>query len=71
MTDSKQGQTLASGRILGKGFLTMLVLAIASTLLIACGSSSGGDEASDDPGIQLVYQDWRTDWSPPHGPEDA
>ena len=32
MTDSKQGQTLASGRILGKGFLTMLVLAIASKL---------------------------------------
>ena len=69
MTDLKQNKTLDASRLLGKGFFTMLVLAIAGFLLIACGSSDVDDAASEEPNIQMVYQDWNTEWFPPMAQE--
>jgi len=44
------------------------LLAIGVALLAACG---GGDTGPSDTGgeVQLVYQDWRTDWFPPMAQE--
>lgn len=37
----------------------------AVSLLTACGSSGGDPTTPAGDQVQLVYQDWRTDWFPP------
>jgi multiple sugar transport system substrate-binding protein len=50
-------------RLLGAALLALLVM----TGLVVAGCSSGGTSksSSTDERIQLVYQDWRTEWFPP------
>jgi multiple sugar transport system substrate-binding protein len=46
-------------------FLHLAGLAAASAALGACSSPVSGTAAKRDDVVQLVYQDWRTDWFPP------
>ncbi|MFC1946496.1 ABC transporter substrate-binding protein [Chloroflexota bacterium] len=44
---------------------TILCLAILNSILFtACSSKSSSEVDSSDKKVQLVYQDWRTDWFP-------
>jgi multiple sugar transport system substrate-binding protein len=46
-------------------FLHLTGLAVAGTALQACGSGSPQATPKQDEVINLVYQDWRTEWFPP------
>ncbi|MBI1293744.1 extracellular solute-binding protein [bacterium] len=51
-----------------RGFLRFSGLGLAGAVLSACTSSQSLSQLRDEPTpavIQLVYQDWRTDWFPP------
>jgi multiple sugar transport system substrate-binding protein len=50
-------------RISRRGFLKLASLAAASASMAACGIFPGSDNTDSSP-VQLVYQDWRTDWFP-------
>lgn len=50
-------------RISRRGFIKLAGLAAASASLAACGSLPGAENPDSSP-VQLVYQDWRTDWFP-------
>ncbi len=48
------------------GFLALFAVLAASALLAACGN---GSDTGRSEIVQLVYQDWRTDWFPPMAQE--
>lgn len=50
-------------RISRRGFLKLAGLAAASSAIAACGIPPRPELADSSP-VQLVYQDWRTDWFP-------
>jgi len=51
-------------RISRRGFLKLASLAAASASMAACGILPGSENAGSSSPVQLVYQDWRTDWFP-------
>jgi multiple sugar transport system substrate-binding protein len=46
-------------------FLRLAGVTAASAALAACGAPSAKPAAQSGEKVQLVYQDWRTDWFPP------
>ena len=50
-------------------FLHLAGLAAAGTLMNACAATGPRPEAAANGKVQLVYQDWRTDWFPPMAQE--
>ena len=50
-------------------FLRVGVLGVAGALLAACQPLSSQLTTSTEQPLQLVYQDWRTDWFPPMAQE--
>ncbi|HSH01864.1 MAG TPA: sugar ABC transporter substrate-binding protein [Anaerolineae bacterium] len=59
------GARLREGRVTRREFLRLSAMlgvsAVSSGALAACGPSAGGESTES---VQLVYQDWRTDWFP-------
>jgi len=47
----------------------ILVLISTSSFMVSCDSGAGTPEGASDRKVQLVYQDWRTDWFPPMAQE--
>ncbi|MGD2058250.1 MAG: sugar ABC transporter substrate-binding protein [Anaerolineales bacterium] len=47
-----------------RSFLKFASLGVGAALLQACGTKYGDDGAKVSGKVQLVYQDWRTDWFP-------
>ncbi len=46
--------------------LAGLLLALAAALVLGgCGGEPSGSDSSAGSKVQLVYQDWRTEWFPP------
>ncbi len=45
--------------------VTVIIILINVTLLTACTSDNSTPAGSGEEKVQLVYQDWRTDWFPP------
>ena len=48
-----------------RDFLRLAGMAVAGTALTGCGSTLSQPSPPSAEKIQLVYQDWRTDWFPP------
>jgi multiple sugar transport system substrate-binding protein len=48
-----------------RGFLRLAGLTAAGAVLNACGASELRTGGESEEKVQLVYQDWRTDWFPP------
>lgn len=48
-----------------RGFLRLAGLTTAGTALTACGASLAKPAAPTETPVQLVYQDWSSDWFPP------
>jgi multiple sugar transport system substrate-binding protein len=46
-------------------FFRLAVLMAATAVLSACGASQTDSATDSEEKVQLVYQDWRTDWFPP------
>jgi multiple sugar transport system substrate-binding protein len=62
MIDSPKPDTLGVSR---REFLHLAGLAAANAALGACSSPVSGTADKSGDVVQLVYQDWRTDWFPP------
>jgi multiple sugar transport system substrate-binding protein len=48
-----------------RAFLRLMGMTAAGAALSACGSSQPSSPQASEEKVQLVYQDWRTDWFPP------
>ncbi len=55
----------ASPRLSRREFLQLAGVAAANATLSACSLPASGTAARSGDVVQLVYQDWRTDWFPP------
>jgi multiple sugar transport system substrate-binding protein len=67
-TDSSFSHRTIGNRINRRGFLRLAGAASAGLLLNACGSMSSGPGSEQDR-VQIVYQDWSTEWFPPMAQE--
>jgi multiple sugar transport system substrate-binding protein len=69
MPDLPGGRTIARQGARGSALLIVLLLAFtllpAALSLSACGEGEPSNASSDQERVQLVYQDWRTEWFPP------
>jgi ABC-type glycerol-3-phosphate transport system substrate-binding protein len=54
--------TLCSNKFAGNA---LVVLVVVGAILVACLPSGSLSSAQNEEKVQLVYQDWRTDWFPP------
>jgi multiple sugar transport system substrate-binding protein len=61
----KSNRSISAGRLTRREFLRLGGLSAAGALLAACQPQTSQLIASTDQPLQLVYQDWRTDWFPP------
>jgi multiple sugar transport system substrate-binding protein len=62
---AKSNPTNHAGRLTRGEFLRVSGLSAAGALLAACQPLASPITASTNQPLQLVYQDWRTDWFPP------
>jgi len=56
--------TLRPGEGSRRGALGILIIGIVVTVLAGCLPDQPAPSASQDQPVQIVYQDWRTDWFP-------
>jgi multiple sugar transport system substrate-binding protein len=64
-TDSKKSRKTQLAKVSRRDFLKLSGLAAGSALLNACApSGSTVTQSEQEKKIQLVYQDWRTEWFP-------
>ena len=54
-----------AGKLTRRDFLRLCGVSAAGALLAACQPQASQLTASTEQPLQLVYQDWRTDWFPP------
>jgi multiple sugar transport system substrate-binding protein len=62
---AKCNRAMNPGKLTRREFLRLGGLSAAGALLAACQPLASQLIASTDQPLQLVYQDWRTDWFPP------
>jgi multiple sugar transport system substrate-binding protein len=62
---AKRNRAMNPGKLTRREFLRLGGLSAAGALLAACQPLASQLIASTDQPLQLVYQDWRTDWFPP------
>ena len=55
----------ASGRLAPRVALLVSVLVVTALLLAGCGGDGSSESSPTEQRVQLVYQDWRTEWFPP------
>jgi ABC-type glycerol-3-phosphate transport system substrate-binding protein len=58
-----------SNKITRRDFLRLAGITAASSALAACGLDLPFSRSENRGTVQLVYQDWRTDWFPPMAQE--
>jgi multiple sugar transport system substrate-binding protein len=66
---ARSNRAMKAGKLTRREFLRLSGLGAAGALLSACQPLASQLTTSTDQPLQIVYQDWRTDWFPPMAQE--